>query len=585
MFDPPKKSAYHGTFMKYVIIYTSGVLSFIFVVVLAIGANIWHLRDIFSGREKNNIPKNNNGSEKYRPVQPYPDMKKLKVTLDLRYYAKQLGLDLVEYDITTEDGYILPLHRLIDPSETESVRNNKPPILLQHGLLSASGAWLAPGANSLPYYFLKQGYDVWMGNNRCEFRPRHATMKGNLMHNEEFWDWDVRVFARYDLPCIIDNVLSKKPNHDKLCLVGHSQGCTQTFLLLRNPDLAKYHAKIAHFFALAPAIFPGQLFHDRSFIKFIHNRSPTTYNLIFGRGVFCGLLGWSRKWLGTTKFFLILSYQMFKYLFGWSIRNNYMDSKVRHIQFLMNVSYISSKLMFWWLSYSVEEGFSNQLQPKEAYENGDNYAFTPVATLQEDEEKDVGLQRTGTLDRTYTRTKEQQEIPVSDEKTFFPYKFEWFAFNKPENVVPILLFICGEDYLVDGRRLASHMIHYERRLYKEGLNLKVFELPTYNHLDVIWAQDCIGTIGHEVTKEVNQEESTGPNAVKTSAVERPIEQNGTLTEPIPVVETVLDETPPEGTTTSEENNISEKLANLQDDTNQAPSITVNGPGRTLDPKY
>lgn len=509
MFDPPEKTAVHGTFMRYVTIYISAIGSFLFVFVLTIGANIWHLRDVFSGREKDNVPKNNDGSEKYRPKQPYPDMKNLRITKDLRYYALQLGLDLEEYDITTEDGYILPLHRLVDPNELEDERARRAPILLQHGLLSASGAWLAPGANSLPYYFLEQGYDVWMGNNRCEFRPRHATIKGNLMHSEDFWDWDIRVFAAYDLPCIIDNVLCRKPHHDKLYLVGHSQGCTQTILLLRNPKLKAHHNKINHFFALAPAIFPGLLFHHRSFIKFIHNRSPTSYNLIFGRGVFCGFLGWCRKRIGTTKLYLTLSYQMFKYLFGWNIRNNYMDNKVQHIQFVMNVSYISSKLMSWWLSYSVEEGFLNQLQSKEAYETGQNYAFTPISTAEaNDEEKVIGLGRIDSSDPAFTRTQEQQDIPVSDEKTFFPYKFEWFAFNKPKEVTPISIFICGNDFLVDGKRLASHMTHYERRLYKEGGNLKVIELPTYNHLDVIWAQDCIGEIGHEVDREIKVVEKT-----------------------------------------------------------------------------
>lgn len=507
IFDPPPKVAAHGTFMRYFVIVTSAILSFIFVIVLSSGSTIWHLRDVFSGREKNNVPKDNNGSEKYRPQQPYPDMKKLKVTRNLRYYAQQLSLDLEEYETTTEDGYILLLHRLIDPNDLEEDRARKPPILLQHGLLSASGAWLAPGRNSLPYYFINQGFDVWMGNNRCEFQPKHATLKGNLMHNEEFWDWDIRVFAVYDLPCIIDNVLARKPHHERLHLVGHSQGCTQTFLMLRNPKMAAHHAKIIHFFALAPAIFPGSLFHDRSFIKFIHNRSPTAYKAIFGKGVFIGFLGWARRHIGTTRLYSTISYQMFKYLFGWNIRNNYNDKKVQHIQFLMNVSYISSKLMSWWLSYSVEEGFLNQLQSKEAYAKGENYAFTPVPT-NEDEETEVGVELRN-LDISFSRTQEQQDMHVADEKTFFPYKSEWFSFHKnAEKLTPMNIFICGEDYLVDGRRLASHMTHYERRLYKEGQNLIVHDLSTYNHLDVIWAQDCIGTIGIEIAEVVKSEISS-----------------------------------------------------------------------------
>lgn len=521
-FNPPEKKARHGLVMRLLVIFWSAILSFLFVFILTIGSSIYHLRDVFSGREKKNAPKKDNDVPNYAVRQPYPDMKNLKVCMSLRYYAQQLGLDLEEFTITTKDGYVLTLHHLIDPNESISLRHAKKPILLQHGLLSCSGAWLTPGQNSLPFYFWEQGYDVWMGNNRCGFEPKHTFYEGNLMHNEEFWDWDIRAFAGYDLPCIIDNVLAHKPQHEKLVLVAHLQGCTQSFLMLRNSDMKAYHRKIDYFFALAPAVFPGSMFHDRAFIKFIHHRNPKSYTAIFGSCCFLRVLGFARKYIGTTRFFSMLSYQMFKYLFGWNINNCYHDKKVLHIQFLFNVTYVSSRLMSWWLLYSVEEGFSNQLQPKSAYKDGSNFAFTPVNT-NSIEEKAAEPVPTGTdlvtegatqvQDAEQTQdsaqVQESEKIPASpetpvdltiplevdDSKTFFPYKDEWFSFNAAEELVPMMVFTGGEDFLVDGQRLATHMRHYERRLYKEGENLDIVHLSDFNHLDVIWSLNTIGRIG------------------------------------------------------------------------------------------
>lgn len=517
--DAPEKHAQHGSFLQWLVICCSAVGLFLFVFVLAIGSTIYHIRDVVSGREKHNAPKKENDVDNYKVRLPYPDMKSLKVSGDLRYYAHQLGLDLEEYKITTEDGYVLVLHRLVDPKESRVQWQAKKPLLLQHGLLSCSGAWLTPGQNSLPYYFHEQGYDVWMGNNRCGFEPQHTYYKGNLMHNEEFWDWDVRAFAQYDLPCIIDNVLAHKPDHSKVVLVAHSQGCTQTFLMLRNSNLARYHRKIEHFFALAPAVFPGPLFHDRLFIKFIHHRGPKAYTAIFGSCCFVRILGFARKHLGRTRIFSVLSYQMFKYLFGWNINNCYPDNKILHIQFYFNVTYISSKLMSWWLSNSREDGFSNQLQPKMAYKDGTNSSFTPLPTNVDNADSQLGfhaaiaedVEKFGRLDpeklaqlKPESAKLPEETLAVDDSKTYFPYKREWFAFNKPEDLVPMGVFICGEDYLVDGERLATHMRHYEKNFYKEGENLEVVLLPEYNHLDVIWSLNTIGKIGMRIHQKLQK---------------------------------------------------------------------------------
>ncbi|RKP32600.1 alpha/beta-hydrolase [Metschnikowia bicuspidata] len=486
--QPEPKGKFHSTFVRYFLIFSSSINSFLFIFVLVCCAVYHHILDNITGREKNNRPKKNNDTEKYLVREPYPNIGKVKVTDNLRYYAQLLDLDLEEYPITTKDKYVLTLHRLIQPKESAEERNQRTPILLQHGLLLCSGAWLTPGRNSLAYYFVEKGFDVWMGNNRCGFEPKHTEYSGNLFHNEQFWDWDVRWLAYYDLPCIIDNVLSKKPMHDKLFLVGHLQGCTQLLILLRNGEFADIHKKIEYFFALAPAAFPGIMFYERSFIKFMHNRSLKDFRFIFGCCCFLKILGFTRKIIGTTWMFRSLSYVMFKYLFGWSIKNSYNHNKVIHLQFFFNISNISSRLMSWWLSEPVKEGFLNQLQPQAAYLDGTNAVFTPAASLLEKQEAGSN----------------EPEIPLhaDDSQTFFPYKEEWFTSTLSKNLIPIMAFIGGEDFLVDGKRFITHMRHYERHFYKEGNNLELVEVPDYNHLDVIWALNCIRNVGMPIEARI-----------------------------------------------------------------------------------
>ncbi|WPK25168.1 hypothetical protein PUMCH_002471 [Australozyma saopauloensis] len=514
--NPEPKERFHTTFVRYFLIFSSSINSFIFVTVLLVGALYHHILDKLSGREKNNQPRKDNDTENYKVREPFPNIEKMKVTLDLRYYAQLLDLDLEEYTITTKDGYVLTLHRLIDPKDSDEQRTSKPPLLLQHGLLLCSGAWLTPGRNSLAYYFMEQGYDVWMGNNRCGFEPKHEELPGNLFHSEKFWDWDVRWLAYYDLPCIIDNVLQHKPLHQKLFLIGHLQGCTQSLLMLRNGELAQTHKKIECFFALAPAAFPGAMFHDRSFIKFMHNRSLKGFRFVFGSCCYLKLLGVTRSLIGTTSLFKTLSYIMFKYLFGWSIKNSYHDQKVIHVQFLFNISYISSRLMSWWLSEPVEEGFLNQLQPKQAYLDGSNAAFTPAASLITKPEQD-GVERdpeektsaSAQLEKKVSRSSISHSSPAKketllkdDSKTFFPYKEEWFTSTALAEIIPMVAFIGGEDFLVDGQRFITHMRHYERHYFREGGNLELYEIPDYNHLDVIWALNCIGQIGMPIDEKI-----------------------------------------------------------------------------------
>lgn len=493
---PPEKKPQRGTFTKYWIIFLSAICSNIFVVFLSIGALFYHLYQKIAGIETNKVK--DNSTPNFTPRQPYKNIKKMKATDDLRYYALQLELDLQEYKVTTEDGFILTLHRLINPKDTDIERQHKHPILLQHGLLSCSGAYLTSGYNSIAYYLVESGYDVWMGNNRSWFETKHAFLEGNLMHNEQYWDWDVRELAYYDLPCLIENVLSHKPNHSQLTLTGHSQGCTQSFLMLKNGNLGEIHKKINLMVCLAPAIFPGSLFHYRSFIKFMHSLGPTSFKIVFGTCSFLPNLTSIRHLLFSTRIFGSMSYMMFKYLFGWNGSKWGNDHRLWHRHFIFNVSYVSTKLMNWWLSDWVEEGFSNQLQPKAAYLNGDHCAFTPVNSA-----ADAALARLSFIEAENEAREQEIEVKEKDDsKTYFPYKQPWFGVDERSTTVPMLIFTGQLDFLVDGDRLSTHMRHYERQAYLESSNLTIVELDDHSHLDVVWAEDVIGRIGYVMTDKL-----------------------------------------------------------------------------------
>lgn len=450
--------------LKYPELFVSTLLSCIFVLVLMVAGICYHYYRALRGKERLDVLSKSD-------VSPYPNLKKLKATTDLRYYALQLGLDLHEYRVQTDDGYVLVLHRLFDPKENDAARDKREPFLLQHGLLSCSGAFLTGGFQSLAYYLHAAGHDVWLGNNRCWFEPMHATMEGNLMSNEDFWDWDVRELGYYDLPCLIDSVLSHKPQHKSLYLVGHLQGCTQSFLMLRNPDRATYHDKVRAFFALAPAIYPGRLFHQRPFLRFMRHRNEAAFRWLFGRYSFLRIITFFRSRIYSTRFFGYMSYVMFSYLFFWNGRKWNQSRKLWHIHFIYNVTFVSLKLMAWWLAEWLPQSFANELQPMRAYKSDAHFST----------EADIALQK-------------------DDSKTYFPYQQSWFDGLL---VVPIVAFICSRDFLVDGKRLASHLQNFEPA-YSEQ-NLRVVELDDYSHLDVVWAADLQERIGKVIVRAVEKD--------------------------------------------------------------------------------
>lgn len=206
--------------------------------------------------------------ERYVPTEGGKD----KLVCDVGYYARREGLDCETFNVQTEDGFIIELWHIYNPltytpkpssshephspdlfpkSLDEKIEESGPgfgqpyssgqkkyPVLLLHGLLQSSGAYCCTGPHSLAFYLAKGGYDVWLGNNRCGFHPRHSLLKYG---DPRMWAWNIRQMGVLDLPALVSRVLSET-GFARCALVAHSQGTTQTLVALakeQRPELGK----------------------------------------------------------------------------------------------------------------------------------------------------------------------------------------------------------------------------------------------------------------------------------------------------------------------------------------------------------
>lgn len=166
---------------------------------------------------------------------------------------KKHGYPLERHRITTEDGYILEIHR-IPHGLRNSQEKNKPVVLLQHGLLCSSADWVnnAVTKNSLAFLLADKGYDVWLGNQRGNtWSRKHSFFNPNINRNL-FWNFSWDEIGRYDLPAMIDYVILKTGVRD-IFYVGHSQGTTAFFVMAS--ERPEYNRKIKLMSALAPVAF------------------------------------------------------------------------------------------------------------------------------------------------------------------------------------------------------------------------------------------------------------------------------------------------------------------------------------------
>ena len=414
----------------------------------------------------------------YEPTEGGPD----PLVCDVQYYARRVGLDIEEFHVQTEDGFIIALWHVYNPTEYTRVPeerreirspdvfvngrdgmaarvkrqytdgNRRYPVLLMHGLLQSAGAYCTNDDNSLAFFLCKSGYDVWLGNNRCGFEPNHTVLE---YHDPRMWAWNIRQMGVLDLPALVSRVLTET-GFEKLGLVCHSQGTTETFVALakeQRPDLGD---KLSVFCALAPAVYAGPLI-GKMYLKFMRIISPSMFRIFFGIHAFIPLMMTMHRLL-PGRLYGAMGYRVFSFMFNWTDDRWERDLRDRMFQFAP--VYVSSESMRWWLG---RECFAKQRCILATREEG------KIEDVEDEEDEHEEVHK---AHRDQGRT-------------------AWYD----EHVPPFALWVAGSDDLVDGRRLLRR---FERGREPHVKVVRAEVIEEYEHLDVIWAMDSIEKVGKGV---------------------------------------------------------------------------------------
>ena len=156
----------------------------------------------------------------------------LNLTVDLGTYYKEyiesFGYKLEENPVITDDGYILSLWHL-----NPKFPNGKT-VFFQHGFTCSAWIFFHLGENSLPFYLLKEGYDIWLANNRGSyFSPGHIS-KDPKDPKSGYNNYSMDDFVASDMPAMV-KYIKERTGAKKMTFIGHSQGTT-LFLMAMMHD-------------------------------------------------------------------------------------------------------------------------------------------------------------------------------------------------------------------------------------------------------------------------------------------------------------------------------------------------------------
>ncbi|KAI3991473.1 hypothetical protein MKX01_016304 [Papaver californicum] len=164
------------------------------------------------------------------------------------------GYKCQEFNVSTEDGYVLSLQRI---SEGRSGRGNgdgkiKQPVLLQHGLLVDGMSWFLNSVDqSLGFILADSGFDVWVANTRgTRYSRAHATLDAS---HPAYWNWSWDEIVEFDLPATFDFVY--KQTGQKVHYVGHSLGTLVAFTSLSQGSSSRVVDKLRSAALLSPVAY------------------------------------------------------------------------------------------------------------------------------------------------------------------------------------------------------------------------------------------------------------------------------------------------------------------------------------------
>jgi lysosomal acid lipase/cholesteryl ester hydrolase len=342
------------------------------------------------------------------------------------------GYQAEDHIVQTNDGYLLGLHRLAYRKGEENTRVNQGPggvkkkvVYLHHGLLMSSEVWVALTDEQRCLPF--QLVERGYDVWLGNNRGNKYSKKSTRFSpgSSEFWDFSIDQFAFSDIPNSIEYIL-EVTNQPSLSYIGFSQGTAQAFATLAIHPLL--NEKIDVFVALAPAMAPSGL--RNRIVDSLMKASPDFLFLLFGR----------RSILSSTTMWQTILYPpiyvriidtALSALFNWKCRNIKRTQKLAAYVHLY--SFTSTKSVVHWFQIIRNKNFQFY----------DDEVYAPFSI-------------------------------VANERFYKPVKYP------TRNIkTPIVLLYGDSDSLVDINVMLQGLPHATIAQ----------AIPTYEHLDFLWASD------------------------------------------------------------------------------------------------
>lgn len=343
-----------------------------------------------------------------------------------------------QHAVYTPDGHVLVLHRIArgKPSRASSKQTPGHPVIVQHGLMMNSEAWVTT-PDGLAFVLADAGFDVWLGNARGNrYSCKHTRLSSR---SAAFWNFCIDEHALQDFPAVLQHVLAHTGAR-QAAYIGFSQGTAQMFAALSSlPSLAQ---RLSQVIALAPAARCRGL--TSGLLRTFVDCAPESLYLLFGdRAMLSSALFW-RSWMPPSIFVRAIDMST-RYLFGWRSANISRDRKLVCYPHLY--SYGSVKNVVHWFQIVIANRF-------QAFD--DRYATRSTAG--------AGASYAGTL---------PPEYPLGQIRA------------------PLALFYGGADALPDMDWLLAAL---------RPTLCCVKCIPHYEHLDFVWADDAATLVYGDVVR-------------------------------------------------------------------------------------
>ncbi|KAJ5958278.1 Alpha/beta hydrolase fold-1 [Penicillium vulpinum] len=373
------------------------------------------------------------------------------------------GYQAEEHIVQTNDGYLLGLHRLAYRKGEENMRVNHGPsgirkkvVYLHHGLLMSSEVWVALTDEQRCLPFQL----VERGYDVWLGNNRGNKYSKKSIRfspgSNEFWDFSIDQFAFSDIPNSIEYIL-EVTDQPSLSYIGFSQGTAQAFATLAIHPLL--NQKIDVFVALAPAMAPSGL--RNRIVDSLMKASPDFLFLLFGRR---SILSSTTMWqtILYPPIFVRIIDTALRALFNWKCRNIKQTQKLA--AYLHLYSFTSTKCVVHWFQIIRNKNFQFY----------DDELYAPFSV-------------------------------TASERFYKPLKYP------TRNIkTPIVLLYGDSDSLVHIGVMLKHL----------PPNTVAQAIPTYEHLDFLWASDVDRQVFGYVFDALDTYSRGGPSAGNSTGSEK-----------------------------------------------------------------